>query len=187
MGHPIGVKRHEVRHTTGGIDAFLTTDVIEAICKRLRETSGPTTLAMGAISDGQFLKRSGTSIVGSAGSSGGGIAAFFTPVTKTTNYTVSSGDAGSILKTTGAVAQVTFQLLAATGSGGVFGFYSDAAQVMEVLCNGTDTIRWGNDVSAAGGNIQTTTAGRGDVVLLWDYGSGTWLVLFASETTMVIT
>jgi hypothetical protein len=30
----------------------------------LRETSGPTTLAMGAVADGQVLKRSGSTIVG---------------------------------------------------------------------------------------------------------------------------
>ena len=37
----------------------------------LRETAGPTTLAMGAVADGQFLVRSGTSIVGSSSSGGG--------------------------------------------------------------------------------------------------------------------
>jgi hypothetical protein len=36
------------------------------IARKLRETSGPTTLAMGAVSDGQFLKRSTTSVVGAA-------------------------------------------------------------------------------------------------------------------------
>jgi hypothetical protein len=30
----------------------------------LRETSGPTTLAMGAVADGQYLKRVGSTIVG---------------------------------------------------------------------------------------------------------------------------
>ena len=34
------------------------------IIRKLRETSGPTTLSMGDISDGQFLKRSGSSIIG---------------------------------------------------------------------------------------------------------------------------
>lgn len=36
----------------------------------LRETSGPTELSIGSISDGQFLKRDGTSIIGGAGGSG---------------------------------------------------------------------------------------------------------------------
>lgn len=184
MGHPIGVKRHESRHVSGAIDAFLTTDILEAIVKRLEETGG-TTMLMGAVADGTFLKRSGTSLIGATPSSG--VATSFTPVTKTSNYSVLSGDAGSIFNTTGASAQVTFSLLAASGSGNLFGFQSDAAQIMKVLAHGTDTIRWGNDVSGAGGNIQTTTGGRGDIVLLFDYASGIWIVLCASETTMVLT
>jgi hypothetical protein len=37
----------------------------------LRETSGPTLLTMGAVADGEFLKRSGTTIVSAAASGGG--------------------------------------------------------------------------------------------------------------------
>ncbi len=37
----------------------------------LRETGGPTSLAMGAVSDGQFLKRVGAAVVGAAGTGGG--------------------------------------------------------------------------------------------------------------------
>ena len=35
----------------------------------LRETTGPTTLAMGAVADGEFLKRSGSTITSAAGTS----------------------------------------------------------------------------------------------------------------------
>jgi len=59
---------HRARHISGGADAFLATDVLEAIVKRLQETGGPTTLVMGAVADGEFLKRSGTTVVGDAGS-----------------------------------------------------------------------------------------------------------------------
>lgn len=55
---------HKASHVSGGGDAFASTDVLEAIVKRLQETAGPTTLAMGAVTDGQVLQRSGTSIVG---------------------------------------------------------------------------------------------------------------------------
>lgn len=34
--------------------------------RRIREISGPTLLAVGAISDGQFLKRGGSAVVGAA-------------------------------------------------------------------------------------------------------------------------
>jgi hypothetical protein len=37
----------------------------------LTETSGPTALALGAVADGQFLKRSGSSIIGAAAGGGG--------------------------------------------------------------------------------------------------------------------
>lgn len=57
---------HEATHKSGGSDPFLSTDVLEAIVKRLQESGGPTTLLLGAVTDGQFLKRSGTSIVGAA-------------------------------------------------------------------------------------------------------------------------
>jgi hypothetical protein len=57
---------HKAAHVTGGGDAFASTDVLEAIAKRLQETAGPTTLAMGAVADGEGLKRSGSSVVGFA-------------------------------------------------------------------------------------------------------------------------
>ncbi|MCE9581743.1 MAG: hypothetical protein K8T20_04415 [Planctomycetes bacterium] len=59
-----GVQPHESTHVSGGSDAFLSTDLLEAIVKRLKESGGPTTLTVGAIADGDFLKRSGTSVIG---------------------------------------------------------------------------------------------------------------------------
>lgn len=55
---------HKDTHKAGGADAFVSTDFLEAIVKRLREEAGPTDLTMGAVADGQFLKRSGAAIVG---------------------------------------------------------------------------------------------------------------------------
>lgn len=55
---------HETSHKSGGSDAFLSTDLLDAIVKRLQESGGPTTLIMGTVADGKFLKRSGTSVVG---------------------------------------------------------------------------------------------------------------------------
>ena len=55
---------HKASHVSGGGDAFLSTDLLEAIVKRLQESGGPTTLLIGAIADGQELVRSGSSIVG---------------------------------------------------------------------------------------------------------------------------
>jgi hypothetical protein len=58
--------QHEARHVSGGADAFQSTDLLEAIVKRLRESGGPTTLTLGAVTDGQFLKRSGASLISEA-------------------------------------------------------------------------------------------------------------------------
>lgn len=55
---------HEATHKSGGTDPFLSTDLLEAIVKRLRESGGPTTLTLGVIAAGNLFKRSGTSIVG---------------------------------------------------------------------------------------------------------------------------
>ena len=56
---------HKDSHVDGA-DPFESTDILEAIVKRLLESGGPTALLIGAIADGQFLKRDGTGIVGSA-------------------------------------------------------------------------------------------------------------------------
>lgn len=54
---------HKDTHKSEQSDAFASTDLLEAVVKRLQVT-GPTTLLVGAIADGKFLKRSGTGIVG---------------------------------------------------------------------------------------------------------------------------
>ena len=41
------------------------------VARGLRETSGPTELTLGAVADGEYLVRSGSTIVGAAGGSGG--------------------------------------------------------------------------------------------------------------------
>lgn len=52
--------------TGSGTGSFATTVV------RLTETAGPTALTIGAVADGQFLKRSGSTLIGATSSSGGG-------------------------------------------------------------------------------------------------------------------
>lgn len=56
---------HKDTHKSGGTDAFTAIDLLDAIVKRLQE-SGGATLLLGAVADGQFLKRSGTNVVGAA-------------------------------------------------------------------------------------------------------------------------
>jgi len=75
---PAAVAAHKDTHKSGGTDPFASTDLLEAIIKRLRE-SGGTTLPIGAVADGQFLKRSGTNVIGAI-------------VTRTTKNTITSFD-----------------------------------------------------------------------------------------------
>lgn len=63
----VPVTAHEATHKSGGSDAFLSTDVLEAIVKRVQESGGPTTLALGAVADGSLFSRNGSSVVGVAG------------------------------------------------------------------------------------------------------------------------
>lgn len=60
---PNALMAHRARHISGGADAFLSTDLLEAIVKRLQESGGQT-LTVGSITDGQWLKRSGTTVIG---------------------------------------------------------------------------------------------------------------------------
>lgn len=62
---------HKASHVSAGGDAFAAGDDLVGNARGLRETGGPTQLAMGAVADGQFLKRSGSSVVGDAGGGGG--------------------------------------------------------------------------------------------------------------------
>lgn len=63
LGTPQTPTAHKDSHVSGG-DAFLSTDFLDAVVRRLRETSGPTDLRIGAVADGEYLVRSGTNLVG---------------------------------------------------------------------------------------------------------------------------
>jgi hypothetical protein len=67
---------HKQSHVDGG-DSFLATDLLQAIVRRLQESSGPTTLLMGAVADGQFLRRSGTAIIGGTAGSGNTVFSYY--------------------------------------------------------------------------------------------------------------
>lgn len=54
---------HKDTHKASGSDGFLATDLLEAVVKRILE-GGSTTLLVGSIPDGLYLKRSGTGIIG---------------------------------------------------------------------------------------------------------------------------
>lgn len=55
---------HKDTHKSGGSDAFTAADLLEAVVKRIRESGGSVDLTMGAVADGQYIRRSGTTIIG---------------------------------------------------------------------------------------------------------------------------
>jgi len=61
---------HKNRHVSGGLDAFVTIDLIDALVKRVRTVTAD--LVFGTVTDGEFLKRSGSTIISAsvAGASG---------------------------------------------------------------------------------------------------------------------
>lgn len=54
---------HKATHVSGGSDSFVSTDLLEAVVKRIQESAGPTILNFGSILDGEFLKRNGNTII----------------------------------------------------------------------------------------------------------------------------
>lgn len=94
-----------------------------------------------------------------ASGGGGGSGTGLTPVNKTANYNATALNTGSLYNNSGAAGSVTISLPAAT-VGLLFGGYVATAQALALDAAGTDTINNGGDVSAAGGNIQTSTVGN---------------------------
>jgi hypothetical protein len=60
---------HKSAHVSGGGDAFASTDLLDAVVRRLRESGGQD-LLLGAVADGEYLRRSGSSLVGGPGGGG---------------------------------------------------------------------------------------------------------------------
>lgn len=98
---------HKASHVSGGSDAFTSTDVLEAIVKRLQE-SGAATLLLGAIADGQALVRSGTSIIGAAAGGAGALSKVVEATQAAGTRTLSASVPGGTLAATGDTLFVLF-------------------------------------------------------------------------------
>jgi hypothetical protein len=63
---PSSVPAHKDTHVSGGSDAFASTDLLEALVKRVQVqgSGGPFDLDVGIVDDGQVLQRSGSSLIG---------------------------------------------------------------------------------------------------------------------------
>lgn len=161
---------HASSHASGGADELTAAMVLEAQSKRLRESSGPTSLVIGAVADGSFLARSGTSIVGVAGG-----ASALLPVIgdNTVNRQLTAAETGSLCYDTAGAGTMIFKLPTAT-VGLRFGFRrsSVADNALRAKATGTDTITHRGLTSAAAGYVEATRVGS--VIWLVCRVAGLW-------------
>lgn len=118
----------------------------------MQETGGPTSLILGAVADGQFLKRVGTTVVGAAGGGGGGE---WTD-TGTTLHPTETGDEVVL----GATTPISSSKFSVDG---------DADQIQCIIeGNSTQT----NDIlrlqSSLGGSVHVKVDGSGNVAIQAD-------------------
>lgn len=165
---------HRARHILGGADAFLATDFIEAITKRIRTTDGPTDLVVGAIVDGEFLKRVGSTIVGASAGA---------PFADTTAIVKGSADATKQMRfevdglttATTRVITVPDADITLVDSGAV------------VLRSGTQTLTGDWDVGSGRKIITDTIQGRSGGTLVLRDGVGNAVVTINQAGTVTIT
>lgn len=123
----------------------------------IRETGGPTDLTVGAIADGQFLQRSGTTIVGAAGGGGGDLQAAY--------------EAGGTITTSGAFGDVIID-----------GTENVQIDTFLNLSNRAGLILTTNDALAVGDVVQIETDGDvGEVIANSGSLSDAWVVGVALE------
>lgn len=102
--------------------------------------------------------------------------------TKTTNYSVLSGDSGTFFDNTGAGGSVNFTLPTAA-AGLWYTFYTDAVQTVTVTAGASTTIQLGGSTSASAGNVTNAVKGNSITVIgidtthwvTYSY-TGTWTV-----------
>jgi len=168
----------------------------------LRETGGPTNLTLGAVADGQYLKRSGTSIVGETPVGGGESEIIVVKSADTANSTTTLADATGL--TFNADANSTYIIE-------VFLLWNSSATSVGIQVSASATnspaINAGFFVSdAAAGTPDSSSYNANDVVTTtsaspfttYNFGilhgilktgasAGTWVLRFAAETTGTIT
>lgn len=103
------------------------------------------------------------------------------PVAKTTDYGVVALDSGAYFNNSGAVGTVNFSLPAAA-VGLRYCFVVYAAQIVNVVANGSDKVAFGADNGAAGGNISSNTPFSSACVVA--PGTGQWIVDATSDKTL---
>jgi len=134
---------------------------------RLRETSGPTVLAVGALANGEFLKRLGATVVSGSPAAGGGD----TPTTHVGDATLTApaGTSRHVGDTSGGNLVLTLPAAAAADPTADLQFLkAAAANTLKVRPNGAETI------NGQAGDL--TLSDLGDSARLWPTTGG-WLIV----------
>jgi hypothetical protein len=95
INKPMRIDARVALPAAGGDSSGTLIALVNTQARGLRTTTGPTTLAMGAVADGEYLRRSGTDIIGGPGGGGGGVpdrifAVFVPAAVDSTNYTITA-------------------------------------------------------------------------------------------------
>ncbi len=104
--------------------------------------------------------------------------------TKTSNYTVTALDSGTLFDNIGAVGAVT-NTLPTAARGLFYEFYVDAAQTVTIVAGASTTIRYGATVTSAAGNVTSNT--QGSIIRICAISTTQWIVEFLNETLASVT
>lgn len=104
--------------------------------------------------------------------------------TKTANYTVTTLDSGTYFNNIGAAGAVT-NTLPTAAAGLTYAFYVDAAQTVTIVAGASTTIRYGATVTAAAGNVTSST--QGAFIKMIAISSTQWIVEALNETLASVT
>lgn len=135
--------------------------------KALTETGGPTDLTLGSIPDGDFLKRSGATIIGAAGGSG------ITDLTST----------GSTITVTTPTGPTTNVDLPATGVSA--GTYGDSGHVAQVTVDAEGRLTAASAVSISGGGTVVSSDGWVPDSNSYTFATSTTFTVGASDLTAI--
>lgn len=154
---------------TGGIAIYYETDTGSTF---VWNTTGAAWVQIASAGGGVTSVATGNGLTGGPITTSGTISAAITLASKTTTYTVLSGDSPTHFDNIGAAGTVAFDLPAAA-AGLFYTFLVSAAHTVNVVANGTDQIAIGQNNSTAGGNVSASTPFAS--ISIEAHGTGQWV------------
>lgn len=152
----------------------------------LRETAGPTTLAMGAVADGEYLKRSGATLIGAAAAAVTASWELRSEISQADSYQVSLTRGACYLEQVKqlAINPVNNHLYEVTINGTTVGYTSDASATANEICLGLLLAIGGNATLKA---LVQAFYGTNDSVRIIDLDPRTATTLSVGTANLAIT